>query len=31
MKKDNKPVLEFVAIKRRDCNEWSIPGVSVSE
>lgn len=27
--KDNntaKPVLQFVAIKRRDCNEWAIPG-----
>lgn len=21
-----KPVLQFVAIKRRDCNEWAIPG-----
>ena len=21
-----KPILQFVAIKRRDCNEWAIPG-----
>ena len=28
MKRDNKPILEFVAIKRRDCGEWAIPGVS---
>lgn len=26
--KDGKPVLEFVAIKRKDCDEWAIPGVS---
>jgi len=29
MKIDNKPILEFVAIKRRDCGEWAIPGVSI--
>ena len=29
MKRDNKPILEFVAIKRRDCGEWAIPGVSI--
>ena len=29
MKRNDKPVLEFVAIKRRDCSEWAIPGVSV--
>ena len=28
--KDGKPVLEFVAVKRKDCNEWAIPGVSCS-
>ena len=26
--KDGKPVLEFVAVKRKDCDEWAIPGVS---
>ena len=26
---DGKPLLEFVAIKRRDTGEWAIPGVSV--
>lgn len=26
--KNGKPVLEFVAIQRRDTNEWAIPGVS---
>ena len=25
---DGKPLLEFVAIKRRDTGEWAIPGVS---
>ena len=25
--KDGKPVLEFVAVKRKDCDEWAIPGV----
>ena len=30
MKKDDKPILEFIAIKRRDCGEWAIPGVSVN-
>ena len=25
--KNGKPVLEFVAIQRRDTNEWAIPGV----
>jgi len=29
MTKDDKPILEFVAIKRKDCGEWAIPGVSV--
>lgn len=24
-----KPVLQFVSIKRKDCGEWAIPGVSV--
>ena len=24
-----KPVLEFVAIKRKDTGDWAIPGVSV--
>lgn len=24
--KDGKRVLEFVAVKRKDCNEWAIPG-----
>ncbi|XP_068750030.1 ADP-ribose pyrophosphatase, mitochondrial-like isoform X1 [Montipora capricornis] len=24
--KDGKPVLEFVAIERRDCSEWALPG-----
>lgn len=24
---DNKPVLQFVAIQRRDTGEWAIPGV----
>lgn len=23
-----RPVLQFVAIKRKDCGEWAIPGVS---
>jgi len=23
----DKPILEFVAIRRRDCGEWAIPGV----
>ena len=27
MKMADKPILEFVAIKRRDCGEWAIPGV----
>lgn len=27
---DNKPVLQFVAIQRRDTGEWAIPGVSVT-
>ena len=27
---EGKPLLEFVAIKRRDNNEWAIPGVSLS-
>jgi len=27
MKIADKPVLEFVAIRRRDCGEWAIPGV----
>ena len=26
--RDGKPVLEFVAIERRDCSEWALPGVS---
>ena len=25
---DGKPLLEFVAIKRKDTGEWAIPGVS---
>ena len=25
--RDGKPVLEFVAIKRKDTGEWAIPGV----
>ena len=25
--RDGKPVLEFVAIERRDCSEWALPGV----
>lgn len=24
--RDGKPILEFVAIQRRDCQEWAIPG-----
>ena len=24
---ENKPVLEFIAIKREDADEWAIPGV----
>ena len=28
--KGGKPVLEFVAVKRKDCGEWAIPGVSCS-
>jgi len=24
--RDGKPVLEFVAIERRDCSEWALPG-----
>ena len=27
MTKNDKPILEFVAIKRKDCGEWAIPGV----
>ncbi len=26
--RDGKPVLEFVAIKRKDLGVWAIPGVS---
>ena len=26
---EGKPVLEFVAIKRKDTGDWAIPGVSV--
>ena len=26
--RDGKPVLEFVAIKRKDTGTWAIPGVS---
>lgn len=29
--KDGKPVLEFVAIKRKDTGSWAIPGVSGKE
>ena len=25
---DGKPVLEFVAVKRKDTGDWAIPGVS---
>ncbi|XP_014277142.1 ADP-ribose pyrophosphatase, mitochondrial isoform X2 [Halyomorpha halys] len=25
-KETHKPILQFIAIKRRDCNEWAIPG-----
>uniref|UniRef100_A0A8C4QCX7 ADP-ribose pyrophosphatase, mitochondrial n=2 Tax=Eptatretus burgeri TaxID=7764 RepID=A0A8C4QCX7_EPTBU len=25
-KKDGKPVMQFVAIQRRDCGEWALPG-----
>ena len=25
-----KCILQFVAIKRKDCGEWAIPGVSVA-
>jgi len=25
---DGKPVLEFVAIKRKDTGDWALPGVS---
>ena len=28
--KDGKPVLEFVAIERRDCSEWALPGVRIN-
>lgn len=24
-----RPVLQFVSIKRKDCGEWAIPGVSM--
>lgn len=27
--KEGKPVLEIVAIQRRDCKEWALPGVGV--
>lgn len=27
--KDGKPVLQFVAVERKDNGEWAIPGVSV--
>ena len=27
--RDGKPVLQFVAIKRKDTGEWALPGVSV--
>ena len=30
MTKEGKPILEFVAIKRKDCGEWAIPGVICS-
>jgi ADP-ribose pyrophosphatase len=25
----HKPILQFVAIKRRDTKEWAIPGVKI--
>ena len=25
--RDGKPVLEFVAVKRKDTGEWALPGV----
>ena len=27
--RDGKPVLEFVAIKRKDTGSWALPGVSI--
>lgn len=27
---DGKPVIEFVAIKRKDTGQWAIPGVRIN-
>jgi len=29
MKKDGQPILQFVAIKRGDTQEWALPGVTI--
>ena len=29
MMENDRPVLQFVAIQRRDSGEWALPGVSV--